>query len=319
MAFNGKYGPDVPLLQAGYGLRTPHGILLPPGGRIAAYVRSTGAQDQDDTALGNNLVLTLAAGLARCRAGMMDTVVVLPGHSESVSDTTMLTNLVNGCRILGSGRGSAMPTFRWTATTSQWILDNNDVVIQGLRLRLEGANGVVKALAVTGADVGIFGCDIEVASGATAKATIAVEAGAGSTRFEFIGNIMRGTAAHNVTDGVLIAAAVSDVRIEDCEMVFSATAANGCIRVTAAALGLRILNNEIANTHTSSASGITIGAVAATGNISRNNISVLSTGAQTAGTTGIDVSAGTSLVRCFNNYVCNDPRVSGILQPAADT
>lgn len=319
MSYNGKYGPDVPLIQVGYGLRTPFGLILPPGGRVAAYVRSTGAQDQDDTAIANNLVSTLSAGLARCRAGLGDTVVLLPGHSESVADNAMLTNLVAGTRIIGVGVGSNMPTFRWTATTSQWVLNKADVYISGLRLRLEGANGVVKALAITGADNIITGCDIETASGATAKATICIEIGAGAHRCVISGNVFRGTATHNATDGVLIAGAVSDASVSDNDMQFSATAGNGLVRVSAAALSLRILRNQMANTMTSSTSCITVGAVAATGNISDNRISVLATGAQTAGTTGIDVSAGTSLVRCFQNFICNDPRVSGILGPAADT
>lgn len=319
MGFNGKFGPDVPLIQAGMGLRTPFGLFLPPGGRVAAYVRSTGLQDQDDSAVQNNLVATLSAGLARCRSGLGDTVMILPGHSESVTDNAMLTNLVAGTRIIGCGVGGNMPVFRWTATASQWVLNKADVYITGLRLRLEGANGVVKALAITGADNVITACDIETASGATAKATICIELGAGSTRAQIVGNTFRGTATHNATDGILISSAVSDVNITDNDMQFSATAGNGLIRVNVAALSLRIGRNYMANTHTSSTSCITFGAFASSGNCYNNHCNVLATGAQTAGTTGIDVSAGSSLVRFFNNYVCNDPRVSGILQPAADT
>lgn len=319
MSFNGKYGPDVPLIQAGYGVRTPFGLFLPPGSRVAAYVRSTGFQDQDDSAIANNLVSTLAAGLARVRSGLGDTVMVLAGHSESVVDNAMLTNLVAGTRIVGCGFGGNMPVFRWTATAAQWQLSKADVFISGLRLRLEGANGVVKAVAMTGADNLITGCDIEMASGATAKATIGFEYGAGANRTQIVDNFFRGTATHNVTDGILISSAVSDIRITDNEMQFSATAGNGLIRVNAAALSMRIRRNDINNTHTASTSGITFGAFASTGNCRDNMINVLATGAQTAGTTGIDVSAGTCLVRFFNNQVCNEPRVSGILQPAADT
>jgi hypothetical protein len=315
MAYNGKYGPDVPLVQFGYGLRTPFGVLLPPGGRVAAFVRSTGYQDQDDPAIANNLVTTLAAGLARCRAGLMDTVVVLPGHSESVADATMLDNLVNGCRILGVGHGSLMPTFRWTATGSQWVMDNTDTVIQGLRLRMEGANGVVKAIAITGADNAIYGCDIEVASGATAKATIGIEIGTGAARCQVIGNNFRGTATHNVTDGVLVAAVVANPRIEGNRMVFSATAANGCIRVGAvAATEVSIADNLIANTHTASSAGIAFGAAASTGLVANNFVSVLAD-ANPASGTGITFGAG-CLVRAFQNFVADEPVRSGMLAPA---
>lgn len=319
MAYGPPYPADLPLLSAGLGIKSPLGImLLPPGSRVAAYVRSTGAQMADDRQVNDNLVPTLAAGLARARAGMGDTVIVLPGHSESVIDATMLNNLAAGTRIMGIGRGSNMPTFRWTTTTAQWVIDDADVVIQGLRLRLEGANGVGKAIVCTAADVGIYQNDIEVASGAALKAAIAVEVGAGAHRFEFISNSMRGTATHNVVDGVKVVAAVNDVRIQDNEMTFSATAANGCIDITAAALGIKVLRNYIYNTMTASTSGITMGNVAVDGVCAENAIGVVAVGAQVSNTTGINTGAAV-LVRFFDNQICNDPRASSLLQPTVDT
>lgn len=319
MPFQSPYPQDVPFMQNGVGVKTPFGMtLLPPGSRVAAYVRSTGLQSGDDPFTAANLVTTLAAGLARVRSGLGDTVCVLPGHTESVADATMLTNLVPGTRIVGFGRGGNMPVFRWTATASQWVIDDADVVIQGLRLRLEGANGVVKAIVVTAADVGFYGNDVEVASGAALKATIALEVGTGGNRFEFCGNVVRGTATHNVTDGIKVVGVVDQIRINDNEMEFSATAANGLIDVTVAATNIKILRNYMYNTHTASTSCITLGNVAADGLIAENACSVVATGATTSGTTGINFGAAV-LVRFFDNLVCNDPRTSGLLLPTVDT
>jgi hypothetical protein len=318
MAYGAPFPPDLPVVSAGAGMKTPFGItLLPPGSRIAAYVRSTGAQSGDDNFTTLNLVPTLAAGLARARAGLGDTVVVMPGHSESVVDATMLNNLVAGTRIVGFGRGSNMPTFRWTATASQWILNDADVTIQGLRLRLEGANGVVKAIVTTAADIGIYGCDIEVASGASNKATIALEVGAASHRFELIGNVFRGTATHNATNGVLLAGVSDQVRITDNEMVFSATAANGLINVTAAVTSLKVLRNVLSNTMTSSTSCITVAAAtAASGVFADNYCAILADG--TANATGILFPGSPSAtIKCFQNFCSDEPRESGVLSPAA--
>ena len=319
MPYQSPYPADLPTMGAGVGIRTAYGlVLLPPGSKVAAFVRSTGAQPADDPQLSANLVTTLAAGLSRVRTGLGDTVVCLPGHSESVTDATMLTNLLPGTRIVGMGRGSNMPTFRWTATASQWVVDDADVVFQNLRLRLEGANGVVKAIVVTAADVGFYQNDIEVASGASNKATIALEFGSGANRFEVIGNVFRGTATHNVTDGVKVVAAVDQGRIEDNEMVFSATAANGLVDFTAAATNVKMFRNYMYNTHTASTSCITMANVAVDGIVAENALAVVATGAQTSNTTGINTGAAV-LVRFFDNLVSNDPRASGILQPAADT
>src|SRR3954471_7705856 len=112
------------------GLRTQYGIILPPGARVAAYVRSIGVQSGDDAFLASNLVTTLAAGLARVRPNLGDYVVVLPGHVESVADATTFSGaLVAGTKIIGVGKGSNAPTFNWTATAAQWLVNKADVTI----------------------------------------------------------------------------------------------------------------------------------------------------------------------------------------------
>lgn len=305
--------PRLPFIQSGYGIVTPFGIQLPPGGRVAAYVRSTGIADYDDPTIAQNLVTTLSSALQRVRTGKGDTVFILPGHSESVTDATMLTNLLPGTKIIGVGRGSNMPVFRWTATAAQWALNQADVIISGLRLRLEGANGVVKAILITAADCVITNCDIEVASGAALKATIAIELGAGSSRTEIVGNIFRGTATHNVTDGVKIVSAVDQVRISDNEMVFSATAANGLIHFTAAATNTKVLRNYLYNTHTASSACLVYDAVAADGIAAENYYGVLNNGA--AASQGATFGAG-SLIKCFQSFCSDEPQKSGALAPA---
>jgi hypothetical protein len=199
----GHLVPQLPFNAMTGGVDLGASVVLPPGGNVI-YVRSTAPDDFDPPGVTARVVTTLAVALQTCRANRGDTVVVLPGHSENVADALMLTNLKAGTRIIGLGWGADMPTFRWTATTSQWPITVNNVLIQGLRLRLEGANGVVKAIAITGTDTTIKGCDIEMASGTTAKATIGIEVGSGALRTNIIANRFRGTETHNVTDGIKV-------------------------------------------------------------------------------------------------------------------
>ncbi len=320
MPFGSPQTSDLPQFSTGSGYKTPFGIsLLPPGTRIAAYVRSTGLQTGDDQFTAQNLVPTLSAGLARVRSGLGDTVVVLPGHSESVTDATMLTNLVAGTRVIGFGRGGNMPVFRWTATAAQWAVAVADVTIQGLRLRMEGVNNIVKALVVTAADFGLYNCDIEVSSGASNKSVIAIEFGAGSDRGELIGNQVRGVAAGVVTDVVKVVGTPDLLRFTDNEMFCAGTSATGIIHVTTVATNLRIMRNVVANVTAASIAGIGIDNVGATGVISDNYLSCLATGAMVSGTAGIAFPTGSAqLVRCFQNYVTNDPRTSGLILPTVD-
>lgn len=303
--------PDRPLFSAGYGLKTQFGILLPPGGKVAAYVRSTGPQEQDDRAISANLVSTLAAGLQRCRAGQGDTVFVLPGHSESSIGTTQLANLVNGTKIIGVGQGSAMPTIRWVGATDTWALNKNDVTVQGLRLRMEGGP-ITAGITVSGADCEICDCDIEVSSGVVNKVTTAITVALGADRFKFRQNKVRGNTVFNVTDFLLVSGIVDQVEIERNRIIAPATAANGLIRVTAAATALYVGYNTIYNTMTASAACIAIGNVAADGVVEGNNLGILTNGAASA--TGITFGAA-SLMKAFQNFCSDEPNRSGVLSP----
>lgn len=286
-----QFVPQIPTFNSGYGYRTPFGITLPPGGQVAAFVRSTGYQSQDDPNITNNLVLTLAAGLARCRPGLGDTVIVLPGHSESVVDNTMLNNLVAGTRIVGVGQGASQPTFRFTATAAQWIMNDADVSVIGLKLRLEGA-AVVVALDISAADNTVTECDIETGS-ATSQAVVAIRVSAGGTRARIAGNKFRGIAAAVSTDIILINAAVDVVEILDNIMIAAST--NGFFRSTAAATNIAIGRNRVYNTGGAAVAGV-FGAQAIDGIVFDNYFAVK------AAATGVTViTTGSSIVQYFQN------------------
>lgn len=293
---------------------TPGYITSPNGGQIF-YVDSGGVRDGFLDDIASQLYTTLGAALNVCRANRGDTIIVLPQHSESVTTTP---TFVAGVSIIGVGNGAERPAFRWTATSSQWAVTVNNVFFQNLHLQMEGANGVVKAVNLTGTDCTITGCDIETASGAALKATIAIEIGSGAHRTTIAGNNFRGTATHNSTDVIkVVGATVPDaVRIEDNEFVCSATAANGMIHFTVAALNSRVLRNYMYNTHTSSTACIVYDAVACDGLCADNYMAVLNNG--TASSQGVTFGAG-ALIKAFQNYCDDEAAKSAILAPVAAT
>lgn len=313
MAFNSGI-PDLQAVSVGGGIRTLFGMYLPPGGRIAAYVHHSGYVDGMAPEISQLLVTTVNAGLGRCRSGKGDLVVCLPGHSENLSAADSLSDLVAGTRIVGLGNGSIMPVLRWTATTSTLLLNVADVVLSGLHLKMEG-DVVVAAITASAASCSIEDCDIEIASGASNKVTTGITLTTGADRFSFKRNRVRGTATHNCTN-FLVVGALADVEIAHNRMLASATAANGLVHVTGIATSLDIHDNVILNTHTSSTSGITVDDVAATGVITQNMCATLNDGTVTA--QGIILGAS-ALVRCFQNFSCDEPIKSGTLTPAAGT
>jgi hypothetical protein len=293
-----------------------YGTFIAPGSHIVAFVRSTGAQGHDDSFVQSLLVTNLDQALQRCTAGQNDVIVVLEGHSESVTTGTFLASLVAGTRIVGIGRGSNRPVFRWTETAASWAVDVDDCVIENLHLRLEGASGVVKAINITGANTLLQNCLIQVSSGASNKAAIAIEVGTGAHNTEIVGNKIIGTVAGEVVDCIKVVAAVTDCRIVDNEIdVPTSVATVGPIDVTAAALGLNILRNLIRNSQASSTAAITFGAAAMSGICAYNGLCAMGADATPAATIIADNAA--NIMRFIENYGISEDDLSGVITPAA--
>lgn len=312
-----QFVSDLPVQNMFPGVRTPWGIQLPPGGRVAAYLRSTGAQNGDDITIGNNLVTTLSAALARVRSGMGDTIIALPGHAENVTTTP---TWVAGTRLLGVDLGTSTPTFTWTATTSNWAINVANVTIAGCRLAVCGADGVVSGITVTGANCSIIGNTIITATGAALKAAIVCTVSTGANEFRFNNNKVFGTATHNSDDVVAVAAAITNWEVCGNRMICSCTAsAKGMVDVTAAALNGLIADNYMLNTMTSSIQCVYLADVASDGLCVNNRFGAkVGTGTAPAAT-GI-VLAGTNTLWTFDeNYSTPTKNTSGLVAPAVDS
>lgn len=295
--------------------KTPYGgYYLDPCSEVVAYVRATQLPNMPLDVQGK-WVPDIATGLLRCRSGRNDMVVVLQGHTENISATTF-SNLVAGTRLVGVGRGSNRPNLRWTATTSQLVMNKADVMIANFILRMEGAV-VVKAVAVTAADNAILGCDIDMGSvAATNLATIGIELGAGADRFELRNCYIHTIAAATPTKVVSIAGVNDGVIITDNKIMAATSAvAVGVIDITAAATGLEIGRNLLQNRIANSETVLSVNASAATG-IYYDNY-----GATEAGTPVSDIfeANAASLLRPFQNFGTDTKGASGLLSPAVVT
>lgn len=307
--------PALPYDAVGAGLRTVVATLLPPGGRVT-YVRSTGVQTGDGQEIAQRLFLTLDAALQECRSGLGDVIICLPGHTESVTGATFLANLVAGTRIIGFGNGSARPTFRWTATTSQMAVSVADVVFQGLKFRMEGAV-VVKAFAVTGADVVFDGCEFETASGASNYAAIGIEFGTGAARATIQNCKFRGITATGASNIVKITGTAQDgITIRNTTMIAPGHTTTGLIQVNNAATNLLFSNLVLYNTVASSTTCICLDDFASDGFFV--DIDMMDKNDGTATAQGITFGSST-LVGCSRCYEVDEKKKNSILSPAVGT
>jgi hypothetical protein len=311
-----SFGPSLPNFTTGVGYNTKFGpVVMEPGSRVAAYVRSTGAVSDEDPIVATNLVTTLGAGLARCRSGKNDVVFVLPGHAENVTSAT-LANLVPGTRVIGCGRGSNRPNFRWTATTSQFVMNDADCVFMNMIFRCEGAV-VVKAFAVTAADCAIIGCDIDVGStAATNLSTIGVSVEAGADRFLLANNYIHGVALATPTTVVAVSGVCDGAAIVDNKLYAATSAAAiGVIHISAAATNLEISRNLCWNKLAASTACFSTTSAISTGVVSDNY------GRCETDTTQANVFLFTSgsLLSPFQNFATDKPILSGLLSPVVVT
>lgn len=167
----------APFFQQFDALSVSTGTFIKPGGRVAAYVRSTGLQEGDDLfAMSGNLVATINQGLARCRAGMHDIVYVLPGHTETHSTSGAIwPNLVAGAQIVSacSPFASNAPVVTLSHTGASVALSSANVSLAGLKIASTTA-ALTGAVAVTAAGVTLKGCYVTLTGALGANPAIAV-------------------------------------------------------------------------------------------------------------------------------------------------
>lgn len=159
----------------------PNGTFLKPGGRVAAYVRSTGAQEGDDQFAATGLLVTsINEGLKRCRSGQNDIVYVLPGHTETYSSSGVLwANLVAGAQIVSAGipGSSGNATITLANTGASLAFNVADVSVIGLNIR--GSTAAVTApVSITAAGATFAGNSVIFTGAGGANAPIQLAGGA---------------------------------------------------------------------------------------------------------------------------------------------
>lgn len=151
------------------------------GSRVAAVVGATTSTFRSllPREWTRALVPNIDAGLARCKPGHGDTVLVLPDYAEDISGADHLSSLVAGTRIMGLGHGKLKPTLTWTASASTILLDQANSELCNFTLNFASAanSGVAVTLGVgMAADgCGLADCDIFFAADANDVVTRGIE------------------------------------------------------------------------------------------------------------------------------------------------
>jgi hypothetical protein len=242
-------------------------------------------------------------------SGRYDRVFITEGYTGTVGANAW-SNLKQGTRIIGLGRGATRPQLLWTGTTSSVLLNVSDVSLENLILGLEPTTGGVTVTApftVSAAGCAIVSCRINCGTDAANKVGIGITTTAAATDFTFDSNIVRGAALATMTTFLRLTGA-NNARVTQNDFICGTTAAAvGPIQaLTTASTGLFVDNNWIQNNAAASTACISVGLASTTGWISNNKCRNM-----TDGSNAQIVVAGSD-VQLFNNLGVNNSGESGI-------
>lgn len=297
------------------GLRTAFATLLPPGSRVAAYV---GPQsDSTDAYVSSSLLVsTLNAGLARCRAGKGDVVVVLPGHTENVSTADFFSSLVAGTQIIGvAPTNNLMPTFTFTATAATFLLDVAGVTLTGLKFAV-GIDEVVNMITVSADSCVIQDCFFDVGTASNMDSDTPLILATGATNCKVLNNEFIGTSTAVNTNIISVTGTGVNAFNISHNFIHASVASSGLIALSGTSTGFRIGYNILHNVSGTAPNGVSHADTALVGTIHDNaflfttDITVL---------TGAIAGAGvaTASIRSARNFGCDEDSLGGVLTPTA--
>lgn len=259
---------------------------------------------------------TVDAAIGKCTANKGDVIVLMPGHAETVTATSIALD-VAGVTIIGVGNGSNRATFTFGAAAATITVSAADCKWSNCRFVANFADvaaaftvGAAKNFEVSDSAFldtsAILNFLSMVVTGATDNA---------ADGLTFLRNYVYGLAA---TDGAVVSVLGNLLRLNVCDNVVDKAATNnaGHFITLAAKLinGARILRNVLTVVGATNATvGIflTGSGTTSTGIVGGNWVSSLDT------TTELIATAGTGL-KFIENYYTGTADASGKLWPAVD-
>lgn len=290
-------------------------VVFPYGTGKVFWVNSVTGQDAPSN--GNspdNPFATIDYAIGRCVASRFDTIMVTPGHTETVSAAGGITFDVAGVSVIGLGNGSGRPAINLgtvdTATISVTAANCrlSNCVIDGT-----AADGIDAIITIAGANFVLDGNLIVVGdSGGQADVGVLTGATTSGNGFQVIGNVFDGGGTTGPVAGVRIAGTPDLWKINGNRFIGTYSAAPINNLTSNVATRGEILWNNLENIH---ATGLAIDLDSACTGVAAYN---------TFWTPNVDpVAAGVSFdagaMACFQNYATDTVDQSGVLEPVAAT
>lgn len=247
---------------------------------------------------------TIDAAIGKCTASRGDTIMVMPGYTQTISAAVGIDLDVVGVTIIGLGNGTLRPTITFdTAVTADIDIDAANTAMMNFRF-IGNIAALAAPIDVNAAGFTMQNCDF-YANAATTDVDISIitDAAADDMWIEGCGfyylDSLADTAVTAVSTEVIRLVGADRAVIKNNFMIgdFTTSAING---ITTASKALRITGNEIHNVATEDIAGAVDLVAACDGVIANNFGSVLfSTNIATL----IDPSSCSMIENYFSNVV----------------
>lgn len=228
-----------------------------------------------DTSGTTRFFTTIDAAIGACTANRGDMIIVLPGHTETVTAAAGIDCDVAGITIVGIGSGSLKPTVTFTtATTADMDIDAANITIKNIKFDLTGVDALAAPIDVNAAYFTMQDCLVITAS-ASAQATLAILTDANANGLTLINNQFLGTTDAGTAAAVRIVGG-NEHQIIGNRFYGAYTASLGAIdNTTTACLRILVKDNIIENATASSTKAMVFVSTS-TGTICENKMQILS-------------------------------------------
>jgi len=262
---------------------------------------------------------TVALALAQCVAARGDLILVVPGHTETITGATSLTCSISGVTIVGIGSGSLRPTFTFTtAATANIPISAANVTFKNCIFIANFADIVACFTTVAAPEFHVIGCEFrDTDSTHNFLTIITTTITVNADGLTFSGNRIKSTGTTAATTPISLVGTMDRITINDNFITKAVLNNTSCLLAHAALVvtNLEMARNIVFSGNTDSATGaflITTSSTTNTGMVHDNYVNGLDVAA------AILVTAGCKY-GMMNNLYDGDVDASGYVLPAIGT
>ena len=259
---------------------------------------------------------TVDAAISACTAGAGDTIYVLPGHTETVTATSIAHD-VAGVRVVGLGQGEFRPTFTFSTAAATITVSAANGAWENCRFIANFADVASAFTLTTAVGFTVKGNDF-LDTSSILDFLVCVTTSATNNQSDslsFVGNYVYSLSP---TTGAVVSILANELRLNVSDNIVDKAATNNAGQLitlsTKIVGGVRILRNILTVT---GAAGTTVGILFTGSGTSSSGICAYNLVNSLDTTTALLATTGTK-ISFQENYVSGAVDASGTLFPAAD-